>query len=79
MCLYNYLKNLINVAGVPAKKRYRPFQHLKMTLCTSVLWKIFMYLAKNWLEMVVKRTFRPVANFGDQSLSSQLKVENPEH
>ena len=44
---------------------FRTVQLLKMT---SVLWKIFMSLAKNWLEMVVKRTFRPVANFGDQSL-----------
>ena len=46
-----------------------------MTLCTSVLWMIFMSLAKKWLEMIVKRTFMPVANFGDQSLS-QMKFEN---
>jgi hypothetical protein len=25
-------------------------------------------IGKKWLEMVIKRTFRPVTNFGDQSL-----------
>jgi hypothetical protein len=30
-----------------------------------------MYLAKNWLEMVEKQTFKPVANFGKQSLEEQ--------
>ena len=52
---------------------FRPVQHLKMT---SVLWKIFMQLAKIWLEMVVKRTSRPVANFGDQSLVEKQNKEN---
>ena len=28
---------------------------------------------KKWLKMVVKQTFRPVANFGDQSLFRKTK------
>jgi len=32
-------------------------------------------LAKQWLEMVVEWTFRPVANFGDQSLVQQSKQQ----
>ena len=31
--------------------RFRPVQHLKMTLWISVLWKIFLYLVKKWPEM----------------------------
>ena len=44
-----------------------------MTVWTSVLWKIFMQLAKKWLEMVVKPKIKPVANFGHQALVWRLK------
>ena len=58
------------ICAITFKKQlgFRPVQHLKMTIWTSVLRKIFMQLAKKWLEMVVKRIFRPVANFGQQAL-----------
>ena len=32
---------------------------------------IYVVGKKNWLEMALKWTFRPVANFGDQSLLSK--------
>ena len=32
------------------------------------------FATQQWLEMVVKRTFRPVANFGYQSLRSKNKM-----
>ena len=54
--------------------RYRPVQHLKMTVWTSVLWKIWIWLAKKWLEMDVKRPFRPVANLMHHPLLKNVKI-----
>ena len=39
------------------QSRFRPIRHLKMTVRTSVLWKIFTHMAKKWPGMVVQRTF----------------------
>ena len=36
---------------------FRPVKHLKMTVWISVLWKIPMWLAKKWPDMVVKWSF----------------------
>ena len=33
----------------------RPVKHVKMTVWTSILWKMFIHLAKNWPEMVLKQ------------------------
>ena len=34
--------------------RFRPIKHLKMTVLTSVLWKITIQISKKWPEMVVE-------------------------
>ena len=39
------------------QSRFRPVKHLKMTVRTSVLWKINTYMAKKWPGMVVQRSF----------------------
>ena len=36
--------------------RFRPVKHLKMTVWTSVLWKMNIQMAKKWPEMVVTRS-----------------------
>ena len=36
---------------------FRHTKHFKMTVWISVLWKIFMYLAKKWPEMVIQWPF----------------------
>ena len=30
------------------------YKYLKMTVCISVFWKIYMYMPKKWLERIVK-------------------------
>ena len=42
---------------------FRPIKHIKMTVWTSVLWKITIQLAKKWPEMVVKKPFTSVIHF----------------
>ena len=37
--------------------------HLKMTVGTSVLWKIFMYLTIKWPQIVIKGTLQNVISF----------------
>ena len=39
------------------QSRFRPIRHLKMTVRTSVLWKIHTHMAKKWPGMVVQRSF----------------------
>ena len=39
------------------QSRFRPVRHLKMTVWTSVLWKIKIQLVEKWTEMVIKWTF----------------------
>ena len=39
------------------QSRFRPVKHLKMTVRTSVLWKINTYMAKKWPGMVLQRSF----------------------
>ena len=34
--------------------RFRPVKHLKMTVWTSVLWKMSIHMSKKWPEMVVE-------------------------
>ena len=36
---------------------YGPVKHLKMTVRTSVLWKITIHMAKKWPEIVLQRSF----------------------
>ena len=54
-CFFAFVSYLLN---------HRLVQHLKMTVWTSVLWQT------KWLEMIVKWTFRPLANFGKHSLQN---------
>ena len=42
----------------------RPVKRLKMTVRTSVLWKMNMHMAKKWTERVVKRSFIKEHSFG---------------
>ena len=39
------------------QSRFRPIKHLKMTVWTSVLWKINIQLAKKWSDIVVEWPF----------------------
>ena len=39
------------------QSRFRPIKYLKMTVRTSVLWKINIHIAKKWPGMVVHRLF----------------------
>ena len=43
--------------------RFRPTMHLKMTIRTSVLWKMNIKLAKKWPEMVIKWPNLKVVSF----------------
>ena len=54
---------------------FKPVHHLKMTILTSVLWN-FHVVGKKLLEMVVKQTSRPVANFGHQALHFLLSTND---
>ena len=47
----NILGNIVLLLWI--QLRFRHTEHLKMTVWTSVLWKILMYLAKKWPEMVL--------------------------
>ena len=38
-------------------KTFEPVEHLKMTVRTSVLWKIKIHMAKKWPEKVGPRSF----------------------
>ena len=37
--------------------QFRPVKHVKMTVWTSVLWKMNIHIAKKWPEMVVTWSF----------------------
>ena len=39
------------------QSRFRPVKHLKMTVRTSVLWKMNIHMAKKWPEMVIQRSY----------------------
>ena len=57
-CLFRHEKKYFNQYYVIAfDPRFRHSKHLKLTVWTSVLWKIFMQLAKKWPEMVIKWPF----------------------
>ena len=42
---------------------FRPIKHIKMTVWTSVFWKITIQLAKERPEMVVKKPFTSILHF----------------
>ena len=48
-------KYLLFVSYPLNQLEFRPIKHIKMTVWTSVLWKITIQLAKKWPEMVVKK------------------------
>ena len=43
--------------------RIQTIKHIKMTVWTSVLWKITIQLAKKWPEMVVEKSFTSIIHF----------------
>ena len=49
------LANIVLLLLIPL--RFRHTRYLKMTVWTSVLWKILMQLAEKWPEMVIKLPF----------------------
>ena len=61
--------------------RFRLVRHLKMTVWTSVLWKIIMQLANKWPERVIKWPFIlsdsfPIRVYDPQSAG--INVQSPQ-
>ena len=45
------------------QSKFRPVKHLKMTVWTSVLWKMNIHMAKKWPEMVVTLSLISIFHF----------------
>ena len=58
------------------QSRFRPVQHLKMTVWTSVLWKINIQLAKKLPEIVVKWASVIVIHLDSECNSFSKNVTN---
>ena len=56
------------------QSEFRPVKHLKMTVWTSVLWKMNIHMAKKWPEMVVTLSFISIFHF--RSDCSFKKIQN---
>ena len=57
---------------------FRPIKQIKMTVWTSVLWKISIQLAKKWPDMVVKKPFSSIVHFYSDYSCLQL-IQNSTH
>ena len=75
---YHFLRVSQACARLPSTSeasRCRPFKHLKMTVWTSVFWKLTIHFAKKGQEWSKKRPFNSVIHFySDYSIANLISA-----